>query len=378
MNEGINNNFEASFNQSERTLFQERQKETLPTVEVKNIALWVNPAFQGELPFTLEKGQPSDLGVFLTPYPELCDKTEIKESVVMPEKVSGRAVLLGEFTVTDMDGISYRDIDLQGTGVFLKMPDGHYSVGEVRKRLSGWGKAKGLIDYTEASKRVDNTELFIKLGIRTYRIISVLELGEIIDTNGQKISVREAKQRNIIDKDMQPVIAVRAFGTKERIDYLDNTSSEDEKKRASAALEDAKNLVAKEFHKNPSHFSTGQYLEWFASTLGLQIAKMRNEGLFYGYLHSQNITLDCRIVDLEAVRKTSKISKDRDTDLVENIGEDLTTENLYQSEFDAAKKSFEVLLNSTLSLTKENIENNDFYFSLYKKAYEEGLKQVQE
>ena len=38
------------------TFAQERAKETLPALEVKNTVLWVNPAFKDTMPFKIEQG----------------------------------------------------------------------------------------------------------------------------------------------------------------------------------------------------------------------------------------------------------------------------------------------------------------------------------
>ena len=44
-----------------------------------------------------------------------------------------------------------------------------------------------------------------------------------------------------------------------------------------------------------------EYFEWFAKTLGENVGIMHRNGWTHRYLSSHNVTLDCRIVDLDSV-----------------------------------------------------------------------------
>lgn len=71
--------------------------------------------------------------------------------------------------------------------------------------------------------------IFLSNGIRTNRVVAILGLKEIIDKEGNKISIEKAKEIGIISAEMCPVILVRAFNTKERIDYITRISTNKEK-----------------------------------------------------------------------------------------------------------------------------------------------------
>jgi len=48
-------------------------------------------------------------------------------------------------------------------------------------------------------------------------------------------------------------------------------------------------------------------LEWFAKTLGENLAKLHNAGYFHGYVSEHNVTLDGCIVDLDSVDTMANI-----------------------------------------------------------------------
>ena len=45
----------------------EKNKETLPAVEVDNEVVWINPSFKDTMPFSMEIGKRTGLGIFLHP-----------------------------------------------------------------------------------------------------------------------------------------------------------------------------------------------------------------------------------------------------------------------------------------------------------------------
>lgn len=108
--------------------------------------------------------------------------------------------------------------------------------------------------------------------------------------NGERISIKEAKQKGYLRRTDKPVVQMRAFGTRARIQDVNHRN-----------LEDARGLVARELSVETEAFSPQAYLEWFAETLGQQLAILHNAGYGHQYLSGHNITLDCRIVDLDSV-----------------------------------------------------------------------------
>lgn len=270
-------------------------KETLPTVEVDNEVLWVNKDFEdpekGGMPFNLKEGESTKLGVFLTPKLKKNEKAldlRVRES-------HGRSALLGKAVFCDKQGRLYRDIDLKGIGHISSERKGlkrkKMKVGEVRARGSS-DIAEGILDLKYAVTARDKSEKFLEAGIRTERYLGFIKLKEIIDKTGKKISIDEAKKRNTLYEKQEPVVGLRAFGTKSRI--------EDANKKT---LEDARKLVAQESGVDEKDFSWERYLKWFIEAAGDNLGVMHQIECQHGYLTRHNITLDCRIVDLDSVEE---------------------------------------------------------------------------
>ena len=267
--------------------------EKLPAVEVKNKVVWVNSDV--EMPFNFEEDKPSKIGVFLTPEPN--EQEPVFHVKVMDNHF--RSALLGKVIFRDKEGNLYRDVDIKGMGpISPSSSDDPLLMVESIEAGSARNIAKGktpwgFLDWGFAETDRDMSELFIKKGLRTHRALAIIRLDEIIAKNGEKISVSKARKLGYIKYTTEPVIEVRAFGTKARIADAENQF----------LLEDAKRMVAKELGKDSNNFSNKDYIQWFAQTLGKQVAIIHNAGFIHGYLTDHNITLDCRIVDLDSVKK---------------------------------------------------------------------------
>ncbi len=296
-------------------------RETLPAVEVANEVSWVNNKMN--LPFDLRVGEPTKLGMFLTPNPQ-------EDQSTFNLEVSGshtRSGILGRVIFSDKDGRLYRDIDLKGTGfiqrdlsfnwenVEIKVApvEGHY--GETsgkRSEFSYFGGSTGIANQELIRRDVNYSEKFLKAGIRTHRVIAVVDLKEIIDASGNKISVTEAKNKGILSKEDEPVIEIRAFGVRWRIhDVVEALSSynPENNKAARRILLDAKNMVAQELGRDPDGFSYKDYFEWLVLTTALNLARMRHNKWVSGYLTEHNIILDGRFVDLDSVETESEVKR---------------------------------------------------------------------
>lgn len=259
-------------------------KETLPVIEVDNEVIWVNENFE-EIPLKLKEGEPTKLGLFLTPKPKEGEKTvDLKVS-----EEHGRSALLGRAIFKDKQERLYRDIDLKGMG---RVAGIEAKVGDL------WG-GRGIFDLEDALNNKNMAEKFLKAGIRTERYLALIKLKEIIDKNGQKTSIKEAKKRRLIPSEEQPVIALRAFGTKFRVSDIN-------KER----LEDARQLVAQELNIKKEKFSWEDYLKWFAKTAGRNLGLMHKNEWLHEYLTVHNVTLDCRVVDLDEVHSFHKMKEE--------------------------------------------------------------------
>lgn len=297
------------------------KKETLPAVEVKNHVLWVNPDFP-ELPLRLptaeelkratENGKTisTKFALFLTPAPGEKEKTFSLE--VAP--LHGRSGILGRVIFKDREGNLYRDIDIKGGGYSCidSIDDKDFNnrklglcVGPVKRRYSDG--SLGIVESDRAFWDRDMSEKFLKAGIRVPRTIAIIALEEIVDWNGGKIPVEEAaRQGAIIEPMSRPVLEIRAFGTKSRLEDVSGGESYEQmardENRRRLMLKDARQLVAKELGKTPESFSWEEYFEWLAETVGRNVGLMHKNGWCHHYLSAgHNITLDGRLVDLDSV-----------------------------------------------------------------------------
>lgn len=279
-----------------KEFLDERKKDILPAIEVKNEVIWINPAFE-EAPFDLKEGQQTKLGMFFTPKPAKHSPEDIRDLMVMPETTAkGRSGMPGSVIFRDREGRLYRDIDMKGIGLSRIDARGKPYVGVIHptgEEAGTWG----IVDYEDAVIDRDMSEKFLAAGIRTHRVVAIIKLLEIVDETDRKVTIKEARGlKFMLPADAEPVVVVRAFGTKERIGYLGTGS-----RRAQKAFEDARMMVAQELGKDPKEFSAEEYLEWFAKTLGSNVARIHRLKLYHGYLTTHNITLDAHIVDLDSV-----------------------------------------------------------------------------
>jgi hypothetical protein len=271
-------------------------RETLPARRIKNTTLWVNDAFPL---FRLKVGEEAPIGLFLTlKTSEVSGKDRGKNQTISLEVLPRhhRSAIIGRVYFKDNEGRLYRDIDIKGPG-YIYMD----SFGEMRVRniLRSGDVVYGLENRKDAEKDRDWSERFLHAGIRSTRVIAIIKPHEIIDSEGNAISIDEAKKRGLIPPEYEPVLTVRAFGVKTRV----NEQTDQSKKFF--FLDDARRFVAFELNKNIDEFSFKDYMEWFAKTLGKNIGLMHSNGWAHGnlYIYStpSNVTLDCRIVDLDTV-----------------------------------------------------------------------------
>ncbi|GEM_PF-3837420 len=251
--------------------------------QVQNRVVKVNPHFP-KLPLKLEQGKSCSLGLFAD--------SELKNGISMEVwEGHGRSALLGRVAFADDEDNIYRDIDLKGAGYIKFSADGRAIVG--RPGIFGaddWG----LTNLDEALRDYEIHEEFVTAGIRTDRIIGVIGLEEIV-VNGIKMPCQQAIDELILREGFKPSLEVRAFVTKARVQDLVSRNN-----RAPLFLEDAKKIAARELGKDET-IPDEDYVFWFAGNLGVNIGKMHKKGWVHTNLSDQNITVDCRIVDLDTV-----------------------------------------------------------------------------
>ncbi len=280
----------------------ETNKECLPAIKVKNTVRWVNEDFT--TPYKLKVGEQCELALFLTP------KSDEHDFLLEIMPKHNRSALLGRLLFSDKDGNKYREIDLKGVGYIephsiYREKRNQTRVGKIEKRVNlavGVEGSMGLTSIQDAEKNQERAELFFKNNIRAIRTIAIIELQEIVDENGEKISIKQAEKLGIIPENFIPCIEARAMVTKARIDDLDNDNWE-------ILLQDAIKLFAQETQQKPENINKQEYIKWFAKTLGAQVARIHQLGFSHQYLTPHNITLDCRILDFDSVQQFTGLSE---------------------------------------------------------------------
>ena len=269
----------------------------LPAIEVDNEVSWVNQGV--DTPFNLKLGESSKLGLFLIKNPK-----QATFHVVAKDN-HFRSALLGQVFIKDREhNILYRDIDLKGMGPIgpdLNVDD--LTPGLAKNRMAVWG----FYDNQVALSDADHADYFTNKGLRTYQILAVIDLKEIVDSEGNKISIQEARDKKYIPEDFKPAVQIRAFGTKARI----TDAISESKNGRHDLIDDARIMVAEELGISVENFSINEYAGWFATTLGKQLSIINNDEYEHGGLHSHNITLDCRIVDLDNMLSLPDNTKER-------------------------------------------------------------------
>lgn len=294
----------------------EQQKETLPSINVKNRVSWKNENINA--PFGLEVGKETPLAVFLTANPE-ATTDKIVPLEVMPQH--GRSALRSRVLFNDKQGNIYRDVDVKGAGYvetgweYRNTPMKVSEMAPHRDRAFSNPQVKGLLDYPYALRDAQFADRMSEAGIRTDRALAIIDLEEVV-ADGKKVSVAEAKRTGLIPETLRPVIEVRAYGTKARVgEFRGHVTDMAHNARREAVVEDARTMVAQELGKKPEDFPLEDYYKWFAQTLGKNVGLMHAKGWYHHYLWSSdnpnNVTMDCRITDRDSVAELQNLPDDK-------------------------------------------------------------------
>jgi len=314
--------------------------------EVKNEVLEINPHVNISLP--LEKGKSSPLGLFMEAAFEEKPK-EIQQGKCVLEVLPGhwRSAIICRTGFNDKEGRIYRDVDIKGIGSFWrKGTEEGIRVWSYPGFPNPGGRGVGLLDFDSAFLDYQMSEEFLEAGIRTCRTIAIIELKELIISN-HKFSVKQAMEENLLLKNFRPVVEIRAFGTKARIEDLEPGLFEYENE---LLFKDAKKFVAQELGYKKA-LSSEDYFIWFAKTLGANVALIHKNGWSHHNLRPHNITLDCRIVDLDTITQ-------------------LTRKNEQSADFSQAKNSLSTLERFLNFRFREVIIKREIFEKYFEESYD--------
>lgn len=294
--------------------------ERLPTLKLKNEVIWTNQNKNLKSPFHLKKSQKDvDLGIFL----KTNEYTTSEGDHALGVRWShGRSADIGKVFFRDLSrpDLVYRDIDIKGAGYVTGSisPLGERLISKQwGPRKSEFGEYLGLLNKKAALHDSVMSEILTQKGVRTHRSLAVIKLHELPVLKDGKLeitSVDELLKNRLLRPDFEPVIQVRAYGIKARLaDFLlqnasmnmnNNRMQGDMENNIKNEINDAISLI--QYETRGSVKDALDYLRWFAITLGNNIRLLRTSGYAHGYANSQNITLDCCLVDLDSVSTTNQ------------------------------------------------------------------------
>ena len=250
-----------------------------------------------------------------------------------------RSLLWSRSEFVDSDGTKFRDLNIKGTG-YVRLDSFRVLHPkkeileprpiEERANFSG-GPVEGysgLMSLEDATIDYEMGEKLAGLGIRASRGIAIIKLNEIYLPGEGMVSMDELHSGNPprIREDFVPVVYVRAMGTDIRGNDFSDPSPLVKRadpswlrEKNKSALLDAVAMVESERGMEKGTLTLDAYTEWFAQTLGANIAKLHSNGLCHDSLTNneyndfmpQNVTLDCRIVDLDSVISLSPDEEER-------------------------------------------------------------------
>jgi hypothetical protein len=274
---------------------------TNPTVKVKNEVLWINPKL--DLPFKLKEGEPSSLGVFVVSSDTHTD-CNIRVGI---DGFHGRSVYLGRFKIPpSSEGIIYRDVDLKGAGyIELNFRDKDPKVLPISIRDNE--STHGLWRIEKGQREIGITEDLTKEKARTNRIAALIALYEIALPDGNKLTINQAKDQGLIHQDETPVIGVRVSRLRDRMShpYM----------RRFEVITDAKKIVEEELGYL---LSWQEYLMWFSSTMGTNLATVHKADYWHGSPDSHNISpvaeiLDFGLGEYSVMKKRSQLTTEEES-----------------------------------------------------------------
>ncbi len=220
-------------------------------------------------------------------------------------KNATRAALVGRIDFVDSKtGTHWRYLTAKGIGALINATMIVTVIGE--ERISSTGDTWGVTDLEDATTDFEMSLRFIREGIRTVIPVAIIELDHILNKNSSPLTIQEAQQIGLLRKNERPVVYLRAFATHLRMSdlYLElygykKNSSIEKRQMVDAAMRTVEREI-RQFVKRDS-FGINDYANWFAYTLGQVFRKIHDMNVLHHNVSGQNITLDCRILDLDTV-----------------------------------------------------------------------------
>jgi len=277
------------------------------TVPVSNEVTDINPEFQKQL--DIDVGQSSGLV-------RLWSGEEERGILLGAETRHNRVANIDNTFVIDSHGLRWEDIDIKSPGLT------EIGVGDNELQLFPWERMPetefveariwGGNELTSARRAFRYQQILEHLGVRTYKSLFVTKLNEWM-YHGKKVPIsqipvvpRDAEAKGHEDgipDGFSLAAEVRACRTKTRMQAISEREVLTEGNRVyiQKEIDRARVLVAEE--RGLANVSVPDYIDWFIDSYGRNLGLMHAAGLVHSFMHPGNITLDCRILDLDSMQK---------------------------------------------------------------------------
>lgn len=267
-----------------------------PTVQVDNEVIWVNPRIPNT-PWNFELNTPSELGVFVADPRKYKGPTKFQLGV---DPHHGRSGEFGDFKITDLDNIIYREADLKGCGYLVEVFSGDPTplVWYIGARHDDPTSTGGIWNENRARREIAILEELIPKGLRANRIAALIRPKQIATPDGLLISIDEAKNRRMLRADDQPVIGVRIQRFKHRVEHPYNQTT--------PIFNAAKSVLEEEM----GVMNWQDYLVFYAQAAGQNLGIMHANDFWHGMPSPHNNTLAAELIDFGFgdITKSKKIS----------------------------------------------------------------------
>ena len=209
---------------------------------------------------------------------------------------SGRVLSAGT-NFLDSKGTRYRYLDVKGGGMPLQY--GASAEHPFGKGYYGHEGVAGLMDYNEAAQQWLLHEKLAESGVKTAKPLAIIELKELLDAEGNRMSVAEAVEKELIPKNFRPVLFFRAVTETNRLQTL----ARDPKALAAYVKANARVFGG----AKPEN-----YFHWVMRKAGENLARIHDAGIAHGNYSEHNITADASVLDPDMSRALDAAAQKRD------------------------------------------------------------------
>ncbi len=293
-----------------------------PVTHVSNNVVYVNPHFKNVFQ-GLRKDSSSSLALFLDSS-KLIDDSKIlqhnekyldsiknksvafstygltpgKNAIISTNHTRSSIVFKTAFRLSDYSSKHpypdfVQDVELKGCGYHRAFILNSFL---SPKKLLVYGKESGIQNLKNANEDLRWTEYLASKGVRVVPHIAHLKLNELI-FEGKQYSIFQAKFKQLIPTNVTPVLIVRGFGTRNRLQDLSNVLTDSPAIHVDLNMINQTLDVIKKEYSLKRRLSVQDYSLWFVENLAKQIKILNLLGFKHFSLTKHQVTLDCRLLD---------------------------------------------------------------------------------